>query len=77
LYQPIIRVNSNSDGLLYYDGDSDAASLNPALNAAMLLQRFAPLASTTEKRLAYQVSLDDVIASLFLKTSRRHLRTVK
>ncbi|KAF8165195.1 glycoside hydrolase family 9 protein [Crassisporium funariophilum] len=42
------------DGLLYYDGDSDAASLNPALNAAMLLERFAPLTSTAEKRVAYQ-----------------------
>ncbi|KAF8076248.1 glycoside hydrolase family 9 protein [Lyophyllum atratum] len=32
------------NGLLYYDGDSDSASLNPALNAAMLLTRYAPIA---------------------------------
>lgn len=43
------------DGLLYYDGDSDDASLNPALNAAMLLNRFAPLASNSDKKTAYQV----------------------
>lgn len=30
-----------SGGLLYYPGDSDDASLNPALNAAMLLTHFA------------------------------------
>ena len=42
-------------GLLYYAGDSDDASLNPALNAAMLLSRFsaAGLASSTEKQNAY------------------------
>ena len=43
------------DGLLFYDGDSDDASLNPALNAAMLLERFVPMASTAEKKVAYQV----------------------
>ncbi|TFK43386.1 9 glycosyl hydrolase [Crucibulum laeve] len=41
------------DGLLFYDGDSDSASLNPALNAAMLLSRFAPMASSTDKRSSY------------------------
>ncbi|KAF8897403.1 Six-hairpin glycosidase-like protein [Infundibulicybe gibba] len=41
------------DGLLYYNGDSDSASLNPALNAAMLLSRYAPLASTPAKKAAY------------------------
>ena len=42
-------------GLLWYDGDSDDASLNPALNAAMLLMRFADagLASTAEKGQSY------------------------
>ena len=52
---------NSADGLLYYNGDSDSASLNPALNAAMLLQRFVPLASTNEKKVAYQVSQDDFI----------------
>ncbi|KAG5648678.1 hypothetical protein DXG03_000024 [Asterophora parasitica] len=40
-------------GLLYYNGDSDDASINPALNAAMLLTRYAPLASTSEKKNSY------------------------
>ncbi|KAF5388139.1 hypothetical protein D9615_000265 [Tricholomella constricta] len=40
-------------GLLYYDGDSDDASLNPALNAAMLLTRYAPLATTPDKKASY------------------------
>ena len=50
-------IVQSAGGLLYYNGDSDAASLNPALNAAMLLYRFAPLATTNEKKVAYQVSL--------------------
>ncbi|KAF8591471.1 glycoside hydrolase family 9 protein [Ramaria rubella] len=41
-------------GLLWYDGESDDASLNPALNAAMLMAHYAPLASTTDKMTAYQ-----------------------
>ncbi|KAF8665637.1 hypothetical protein AX16_000092 [Volvariella volvacea WC 439] len=41
-------------GLLYYDTDSDDNSLNPALNAAMLLNRYAPLATSPEKLQAYQ-----------------------
>ncbi len=52
----LFNTNTALDGLLYYDGDSDAASLNPALNAAMLLTRYAPYASSTEKRAAYLVS---------------------
>jgi len=40
-------------GLLWYNGDSDDASLNPALNAAMLLTRYAPLASSSDKKTAY------------------------
>ncbi|KAJ6629127.1 glycoside hydrolase family 9 protein [Mycena sp. CBHHK59/15] len=42
-----------NDGLLYYDGDSDDATLNPALNAAMLLTRYAPMASTPDKKASY------------------------
>ncbi|KAF5321674.1 hypothetical protein D9619_000754 [Psilocybe cf. subviscida] len=41
------------DGLLYFDGDSDDASLNPALNTAMLLERFVPMATTADKKVAY------------------------
>lgn len=40
-------------GLLYYEGDSDAASLNPALNAAMLMTRYANIASTDDKKRQY------------------------
>ncbi|KAG5637007.1 hypothetical protein H0H81_006107 [Sphagnurus paluster] len=40
-------------GLLFYPGDSDDASINPALNAAMLLTRYSPLATSEEKRVAY------------------------
>ncbi|KAJ3937300.1 MAG: glycoside hydrolase family 9 protein [Lentinula lateritia] len=42
-------------GLLYYSGDSDDASLNPALNAAMLLTRYAAsgLCSTNDKKATY------------------------
>lgn len=45
-----------SGGLLYYPGDSDDATLNPALNAAMLLLRYADsgLASSSEKQSAYR-----------------------
>jgi len=40
-------------GLLWYNGDSDDASLNPALNAAMLLTRYAPLATSSNRTTAY------------------------
>ncbi|KZP24536.1 glycoside hydrolase family 9 protein, partial [Athelia psychrophila] len=41
-------------GLLWYDGDSDDASLNPALNAAMLMSRYAIMATTSSKQTTYQ-----------------------
>ncbi|KAL7410654.1 putative endoglucanase E-4 precursor [Mrakia frigida] len=47
------RAKKTSGGLLYYEGDSDAASLNPALNAAMLMLRYAPMASSTAKGESY------------------------
>ncbi|KAJ7904387.1 glycoside hydrolase family 9 protein [Mycena olivaceomarginata] len=54
-----------TDGLLYYNGDSDEASLNPALNAAMLLSRYAQTASTADKKASYtkfaQSQLDYVL----------------
>ncbi|KAF7355198.1 Endoglucanase [Mycena sanguinolenta] len=53
------------DGLLYYNGDSDEASLNPALNAAMLLSRYAAIASTSDRKASYtnfaQSQLDYVL----------------
>ena len=42
-------------GLLWYPGDSDEASLNPALNAAMLLTRYAQIATTQDKKTNYIV----------------------
>jgi endoglucanase len=50
-------------GLLYYDGDSDDASLNPALNAAMLLRRYAPMATSSDKKSLYVVSKNAVVLS--------------
>lgn len=40
-------------GLLWYDGDSDDASLNPALNLAFLLSLYAPYASSSSKLPTY------------------------
>ncbi|CED84676.1 glycoside hydrolase family 9 protein [Phaffia rhodozyma] len=40
-------------GLVWFEGDSDSASLNPALNIAMLLRRYGPIASTTAKQQQY------------------------
>lgn len=42
-------------GLLWYPGDSDLASLNPAMNAALLLFMYAPMATTSTKVTQYQV----------------------
>lgn len=48
-------------GLLFYDGDSDEASLNPALGAATLLVRYAPLATSGDKTAQYnQYALDQL-----------------
>jgi endoglucanase len=44
-------------GLLWYPGDSDEDSLNPALNAAMLLTRYAQIATTQDKTTSYLVCL--------------------
>ncbi|QRV91361.1 endoglucanase [Ceratobasidium sp. AG-Ba] len=47
------RGTLTSGGLLYYDGDSDEASLNPSLNAAMLMLHYAPLATNNDKKSMY------------------------
>ncbi|KAG8744876.1 hypothetical protein FRC10_009246 [Ceratobasidium sp. 414] len=47
------RGTLTSGGLLYYDGDSDEASLNPALNAAMLMLHYAPIATSDDKKSMY------------------------
>lgn len=45
-----------SGGLLWYNGDSDEASLNPALNVAMLMNMYSPFASGSDKSTSYEVS---------------------
>ncbi|WWC88048.1 uncharacterized protein L201_002951 [Kwoniella dendrophila CBS 6074] len=40
-------------GLLYFDGDSDEASLNPAMAVAMLMFKYAPIASSSSKTEQY------------------------
>lgn len=54
-------------GLLYFDGSSDSASLNPALNSAMLLVKYAPLASKSSKSNDYlafaKLQLDYVLGN--------------
>ncbi|KAG9016351.1 hypothetical protein FRB90_003194, partial [Tulasnella sp. 427] len=42
------------NGLLWYDGDSDSASLNPAMNAAQLMFMYAPMATSQSKTSKYQ-----------------------
>ncbi|KAH9960515.1 glycoside hydrolase family 9 protein [Russula dissimulans] len=51
LQGPYSKTNG---GLLWYaTGDSDSASLNPALNAAMLLTRYAQIATTQDRKKSY------------------------
>lgn len=40
-------------GLLYWKGDSDEASLNPAMAVATLMFKYAPMASSTDKTNSY------------------------
>lgn len=49
-------VADEEGGLLYYDGDSDDASLNPAIAAAVLMLKYAPMASSEDKGNTYVVS---------------------
>lgn len=44
-------------GLLYFEGTSNLVSLNPALNSAMLLVKYAPLATSTTKMNDYLACL--------------------
>ena len=56
-----------SGGLLYFDGSSNLASLNPALNSAMLLVKYAPLTTGTPKANSYlafaKMQLDYVLGN--------------
>jgi endoglucanase len=49
-------VSLTKGGLLYFDGDSEQASLQPAMGFAALLLRYAPIASSKDKTDAYVVS---------------------
>jgi endoglucanase len=62
-------------GLLWYDGTSDFGSLNPALNAAMLLIRYAPLATSSGKTNNYMVLRSRTCIRLVLTSVSRHLQS--
>jgi endoglucanase len=76
--------NEITGGLLWYPGDSDDASLNPALNAAMLLTRYAQIATTQEKTTNYLVHIfsknvcgflaDNTLLDIFAVTARLRAR---
>ncbi|KLO10154.1 family 9 glycosyl hydrolase [Schizopora paradoxa] len=59
-FDDIVNDKSSSDasltggGLLWYNGDSDEASLNPALNAAMLMSLYSPFATSSSKSSSYE-----------------------
>lgn len=42
-------------GLLFWSGDSDYASLNPAMAFTLLLLKYAPMASSIDKSNRYRV----------------------
>ena len=63
-----------SGGLLWYDGASDTNSLNPALNAAMLLVRYAPLATSSGKTNNYMVLRSCACIGLVLTCISRRLQ---
>ncbi len=48
------RTYMSRAGLLFWEGDSDQASLNPAMAFAALLLRYAPLASSTDRANKYR-----------------------
>lgn len=50
-------------GLLWYDGDSDDSSLNPALFAAQLMSMYAPYATSGSKTASYIVSQTILISA--------------
>lgn len=51
-----LSMTDSPGGLLYYSGDSELASLNPAIGAASLLLHYAPMASDQSKADSYVVS---------------------
>jgi len=65
-----------SGGLLWYDRTSDFNSLVPALNAAMLLVRYAPLATSPGKTNDYTVLRPCTCSSPTLTCVSRYLRSL-
>jgi len=61
-------------GLLWYDGVSDFNSLVPALDAAMLLARYAPLATSSGKTNDYTVLRSRTCITLTLTRISRYLQ---
>ena len=61
-------------GLIWYDGSSDFCSLVPALNAAMLLIRYAPLANSSTKTNDYMVLRSLIHINLVLTCISRRLQ---
>lgn len=62
MYQSYSTKGSDGQpGLFWFDGDSDSASLNPALNAAMLILQYEGLASSTTKANSYRSFADGQI----------------
>uniref|UniRef100_V5GKV7 Endoglucanase n=2 Tax=Kalmanozyma brasiliensis (strain GHG001) TaxID=1365824 RepID=V5GKV7_KALBG len=58
-------VSQTKGGLYWWKGDSDGASLNPALNAAFIADLYSGLATTSAKTTAYR-SLADSQVDYFL-----------
>ena len=52
----MIGADEFEGGLLYYDGDSDLASLNPSMSAATLMLHYAPMATNSSTGDGYRVS---------------------
>jgi endoglucanase len=63
-------------GLLWYDGFSDFNSLVPALNTAMLLIRYAPLATSSGKTNDYMVLRSCTCINLALTHISRRLQSL-
>jgi endoglucanase len=66
--------NLTPGGLIWYGGSSDFCSLAPALNAAMLLIRYAPLASSSKRKNDYMVLGSLIRINLALTRISRRLQ---
>lgn len=67
---------AHTAGLVFFSGDSDPGSLNPAMAFTMLLLKYAPMASSNDKANRYTVSFDRLTGmryeiSLYVRHSRK------